>query len=348
MFSWWNKRHKSPSTKTLDSNNFPAQIEVIPNRLAVTVYLHDFKGRYPSWTYVTSGLQKMNQPEVSITLLRKDNIQFPDEPLKLILELYSLAEQGRIVHAGGTTQFGPRKFYNNHLAYIPAHPIEGVSLPPDAIMAISVTEEELGAIHAFGILRFMARLGRKMSYFPCPPWLDTERTGLSFGEIHKNPVRDLQKYGILSVVRCIRCTQVRILKVDEWIVLRLSRRSQSCIAEALAQFSEKECFALLTELDADADGCLVWESGQKEPTAIMMDGRQDVAQLCGCFVVWMPEQETSDSEIIEDGFLVKLTAKIWSDIRNALMNGQPFSVTSDKLSFQIEWDFFIQTCPPEP
>src|ERR1044071_4089153 len=66
---WWRKRPVS-SAPTV-SSLAPTRVELIPGRLAVHIYPHDFstqQGSLPCWTYLTEGLQRLNQSEVSVSL----------------------------------------------------------------------------------------------------------------------------------------------------------------------------------------------------------------------------------------------------------------------------------------
>jgi hypothetical protein len=95
----------------------------------------------------------------------------------------------------------------------------------------------------------------------------------------------------------------------------------------------------LTALDASADGCLVWEPGQKEPLAITPPDSKG-QRLCGCFVLFAPEQETSGGQMVEDGFVITFPAGQWSSVRQALLDARPIQVgaTEGRLPVHIEWD----------
>ncbi len=255
----------------------------------------------------------------------------PQEPLHLFAMLHQLAHQGRIVQAGGWTQFGTRKFLDRHLAYIPAQSIATIPMAPDTIMAISVTDDEQTAVQAFGILRVMARLGQQARYYPCPPWSDSSRTGLAFAQTHQD--------SLLTRLPCIYRPQVRILRMHDQLVMRLAPAIRPHLVEQLNQFAENIPIAFLTDLDTEADGCLVWEPGQTEPNAITPPESQG-AQIGGCFVACVPEQETTGGLVIEDGFVVCFTAGEWHAVRQALHAGQPIHVaaTDGRLPLHVEWD----------
>jgi len=214
---------------------------------------------------------------------------------------------------------------------MPAHAIATVSMAPDTIMAISVTDDELLAVQAFGILRVMARLGQQARYYPCPPWLDPSRPGIVFAQTRQD--------SLLARLPCVYSPQVRILRRHDQLMLRVAPASRSHLAEQLNQFAENIPIALLTDLDAEADGCLVWEPGQTEPNAITPPESQG-AQIGGCFVACVPEQETTGGRLVEDGFVVFFTAGEWHAVRQALHDGQPIQVagTDGQLPLRVEWD----------
>src|SRR3954464_16073561 len=111
--SWW-KRHPPPAPPTPTAVS-TSRVELIPGQLAVRIYPHDLATQHGSiacWTYVTDGLQRLHQPDVSMTLLRSPNTAAPQEPLHFFSMLHQLAQQGRIVQVGGWTQFGARKFFD--------------------------------------------------------------------------------------------------------------------------------------------------------------------------------------------------------------------------------------------
>ncbi len=332
--SWWKSRQppEPPASDTVSLD----WVELIPDRLAVRIYrpnLDTFEhGAMACWTYVTEGLQRLNQPEVCLTLRRLPNTSAPQEPLQLFLMLHQFAEQGRIVKAGGWTQFGARKFFDRHLMYIPVQPIADVPLSPETILAISVTEAELQAVQAFGILRVMARLGQQARFYPCPPWLDPSRPEIDFTQTLKE--------SLLSSFHRIRTPQVRILhQMRNRLTLRLSPAIRDQLAEELDSLAENDPVAFLTDLDKEADGCVVWEPGQTEPNAIPLpDSRGE--QIGGCFVAFVTDQETTGGRFIEDGFLIFLTNTQWHSVRCALLGGQSMRIdaTDGLPPLNIEWD----------
>jgi hypothetical protein len=330
--SWW-KRGRSPAPPASTSVS-PTRVELIPGKLAAQIYQHELttqQGPILCWTYVSDGLQRLGQPDVSITLLRQTNTPAPQEPLHLLAMLHQLAQQGQIVQAGGWTEFGSRKFFDRHLVYIPAQPLDTVTLPPATIIAISVTDDELKTVQETGILRVMARLGQQARYYPCPPWLDPKRPGIRFDQTRHE--------SLLSRIARLCFPQVRVLRTHDQLIMRLSPSVRQQLSQQLGQIDEHMPVAFLTNLDAEADGCLVWEPGQTEPAAITPpDSRGE--RICGCFIACVPDQESNGGQLFEDGFVAFLTAIEWQSVRQALRDGQAMQVTATtgRLPLRIEWD----------
>jgi hypothetical protein len=49
------------------------------------------------------------------------------------------------------------------------------TLPKQYLQALPLTHAEKDVVVRFGALRVLSQLGRSVSYFPYPPWFDTER-----------------------------------------------------------------------------------------------------------------------------------------------------------------------------
>ncbi|HMG24473.1 MAG TPA: hypothetical protein VK607_24220, partial [Kofleriaceae bacterium] len=163
----------------------PVRVEVIPDQLAVEVYLHEIasqQGAIACWTYVTDGLAAHGQTEIAFTLRHDpDDVSdvFPDDPLRLFATIHGLAATGQRVGAGGVTEFGEAMFFGHHVLYAPAQGLAGVALPAACLAALLVTADELRAVRTFGAARVLARMGQAAAFYPFPPWADRRRRGLT-------------------------------------------------------------------------------------------------------------------------------------------------------------------------
>ena len=287
--SWKNKLFGGISRPRKEKGSFPVHIELVPQSLIAKVYLHEIEThRNPLlvWSYITDGLKTHNQKEVIFTLLRKPNERpeaFLRDPLELFIVINELAEQGRLVDIGSVTQFGENKFLHRHLAYIQPQSFPGVAVPDPAIHAILVSEDEVVAIQEFGITRVIARLGLESQYFPCPPWSDRSRPGISFVQTRKE--------SILALTIRVYASGIRVVQEDQQIIVRLPASKSEWIKKLLTETPTTAPLALLTDLDPRADGCLVWEPGQSQPAAITAPD-SDGSCLSGCFVLFVPDQNS--------------------------------------------------------
>jgi len=163
--SWWNRLLGRGAEAQPSKTTFPVRAELIPGSLTVTVYLHSVDtpgGPISCWSYVTDGLIAHHQKEVVFTLRRDRNERvddFPQEPFQLFITFHQLAQQEKVVDEGGFTQFGARDFLGHHLMYVHPHPLPGVEIPANAILALLVTKDEVLAVQEFGSTRVIARLG---------------------------------------------------------------------------------------------------------------------------------------------------------------------------------------------
>ena len=323
--SWIKKQYETPVQPGYAETSAPSSVEIIPGELSVLIYRHDVEARsgaVPCWTYVSSGLQRYQQFEIALTLVRQAReTPPPEEPLTLIRTINDLAQAGRLVFAGGVSEFGGAKFLGGHIAYLPAQTLPGVPIPANALCAILLTDEELVTAKSFGITRVMARLGQAFNYYPCPPWADPARTSLAFAETNKQTA--------LANVARLRIPGCRVYKdeVKKHVVLVFRRGSGEIVTKRLAEVPSNIAFAFLSEFDPDADGCLVWQPGQSAPTAITPEG-SNAQRVCGCFLMLAVNQAEDRVLIHEDGFGAILTQSSWHAMKEALRQEQTLEITT--------------------
>ena len=319
MFGWGKKKSASEPA----SGPAITKIELVSGQLAVNIFQHELStvgGKIACHTYVTEGFPNLRHPEVSITLLQ-EAIPYPSqEPIQFFVTLANFAQQGRIIRAGAFTQFGARKFFGRHLAYIDAPTLDGLPLPAGTLAAISVTEDELKVTQSQGILRVMSRLGEQARYYPCPPWIDPRRQGIEFGTT--------LQHSLLEKMGRIQAQQMCVMQTNHELTLRTSPELRPQLAEVFKQLGDDQPIAMLTGLDAEADGCIVWRPGQTESTAITPPNSQG-KRLAGCFIIFVSEQSESGGKMIEDGFGIFLKREEWRAVRNALTEGTPLQIAGD-------------------
>ena len=317
-----------------DKTGLRSRVELIPGELAVEVYRHELPMRESTlscWTYVTHGLQRHDQAEIIFTLLRQcDEAKPPKEPIRLFQMIDELTEAGHVVDAGGVTQFGTRSFLGRHLAYIPAQELPGIAVPPGAICAILVTEDEVCAVQEFGITRVMARLGQASRYYPCPPWSDPSRAGICFERTRQE--------SLLGRVPRMFVVGARVYQANGKVILLLEKGYGAVASAQIQEMNDDAGFALLTDLAPEADGCLVWEPGQTGPAAITPDGSTG-QRLSGCFLLLAAGQNEDGVVGIEDGFGALLTRESWKAMREAIVDQKRLEIapTGGRMGLVLEW-----------
>lgn len=338
--------HKPPSGSSADPSepSWPVRIEIIPGKLSVRVHRHEIEtqgGPVPCWSYVTQGLTALQQTEIVFTL-RSDPDEaadaFPQDPLRLFAAIHPLAEAGQRVTSGSFTEFGAQGFFGHHLLYVRAQSLTGVTLPASCLAALLVTAEELRAVREFGTTRVLARMGQAAGHYPFPPWSDRQRRGLSF----ERSFRD----SLLAKSPRASAHDVHVGMQGTQVTVSALRSEQSSWQDRLAQVPEAAVLTLLTAIDPTANGCLTWVPGQSGPEAIVPRG-SDGSRVCGCFVMFVPEQPAIGALLLEDGFAVKLTTEAWRAIRGALIAGTDLTLPAegDDMSFALTWRDEIYVSP---
>jgi len=334
---WWQSLIGRRRTAHIDQAEFPLQLELLPGQLTARVHLHDIPsldGPVPCWSYVSRGLSAHGQKDLILSLRRTAGEAvdgFPRDPLRYFMDVYRLAEQGRVVDAGAITEFTAPTFLGRKgVLYVQPEASQNVERLQNALGVILLTEEELGAVKAFGPTRVIARLGDAARYYPCPPWSDRARGGLPFASTLEQ--------SILSRVARYWMRGVRVRRVGNRIVLRVLPRVREQLDACLAPIPPNMGVALLTELDPGADGCLVWEPGQAGLRAITPQ-RSNGSRLSGCFMLFVPQQPADGGKVVEDGLAMLLTDASWGAVLRAVGAGESLTIPAaeDGLDFSLEW-----------
>jgi hypothetical protein len=335
--AWRKTRLGSSAAGRADESTWPVELEIVPGKLSARVYLHDidFRGRpIACWSYVSHGLTALEQAEIVFTLRRdpdEPSDGFPQDPLHLLATIYQLADNGQRVGPGDVTGFGDRSFLGHHLLYVEARPLDGVPLPRSCLAALLITADELRAVAQFGSTRVLALMGHASGYYPFPPWADRRRPGLSLARTFEQSVLSKQIPRVASPDICVA------VESNEIIVSAL-RGAQPPWRDRLGDLPDDVPLALLTALDPTANGCLVWVPGQSAPEAITPQG-SDGSRLCGCFVVFIPEQPDNGGRMHEDGVVMELIADSWKAVRSALIEGRDVRVPAagTDMSLALTW-----------
>jgi hypothetical protein len=281
---------------------------------------------------VSEGLREHGQREIVFSLVRPPGTGVEDaarEPLQLLAAIARLAREGRLVDEGGCTEVGPAGLFGHPalrgVVYQAARPLDGVDVPGGALAAVALVAPEMDTARRFGALRVLARLGRAHRFFPTAVWCDPGRA----------PAMAAEAGSVLERVASAQVPGVSVVTSEDRVTLRVARSAQETLARGLATLPAEVPLALLTSLDPDADGCLVWSPGQNAPEAISAPGGRG-ARLSGCFALFASQQAADAVNPFEDGFAILLTAASWARVRQALAQGRPLEIPGSR-SFGVEW-----------
>jgi Smad anchor for receptor activation-like, C-terminal len=320
----------------------PWEYEVIPEALSAMVYVHEIKTSgepVPVWTYASYGLEDVGQPEVILTLRRRADEAIedvPPEPLNFFKGIYKLASQGKLVAPGGYTHFRGDGFLSFHGVLYGQASALGMELAPGTLAAILVSEDELQAAKLFGNTRILGRLAKQVRHYPQPLWSDRDRPRLEVAEIMES--------SLLARIARLGVPGIRATADGKRLTLRIDPAAADRLLAELDELPSDLPFALLLEVDPEAQGCLIWEGpSQQQPTAVAPAGSPGKA-LCACFLLVAPGQDTDLWRTMEDGYGLVLTEASTAALRETLTRrgSWELSCKDDKL-FRLLW-----TAPPDP
>jgi hypothetical protein len=316
---------------------FPARAEIVPGELVVRVHLHDLptvNGREPCWIFVSEGLWALRQKEIVLILKREPGERpedFPREAFFFYELVYELAAYGSLVSAGGHTDFGEAGLLGRRAAgYIESPALGSVAPQSPSLVAILLTEGEFAAYQAIGLSRIRALLGKAYNHFPCPPWSDRRRPSVI--------TKDALKTSLLARAATLNTSGALASCENGVLTLRLPQGARYRLAAELEPLGNDGTFAILSEIDPSADGCLVWTPGETRHTAISPPGVRP-SRFGGCFLAAAPVAGTAAdrSQFFEDGFLLSLTAGSYRALRAALRTGAALELPSSPDRFRLEW-----------
>jgi hypothetical protein len=314
------------------------QLEIVPGRVYARVFAHDLRGPrgdVPCHSWVTDGLRTFGHKEIVFTMVRPPNAGIehaPHEPIALLGAIASMAQQARLVDAGGVTEVGPAGLFGRPqlrgVAYETAWPMDGVALPPGCLSAVALVGHEMDTVKRFGALRALARIGRAYTFFPTAPWCEPDRA----------PLFPPDNQTILNGVACASFPGTSALLVGGAIVVRIPRTQLATLAQSLPSLPPTAGVVFLLSLDPRADACLVWTEGQQGPAAITPPGSR-AERMSGCFALFVPQQQGDGGNPFEDGFAFQLTDASWARVRDGLMRGQPLTIptTHQGKALVLEW-----------
>ena len=218
------------------------------------------------------------------------------------------------------------------MAYVKPFGITGLDNQDSLLSCILLTEGELAVARRFGLARVLALMGFNFSHFPCPPWVDRNRNS-----VITEQVAHTMEESILAKVPQFAIPGLRVMLSSTKVIVKCKNGTHHGMRELLKQIPDEAPVVLLAELDPDANAILVWQAdNSKGPSAITPPG-SDGTKVGGCSVLFFPEQDQTNAQVIEDSFLVSLTTKDWVKLRNGLMTGKDAGAGDPSQRTEIEW-----------
>lgn len=314
--------------------SFPLKLNASTD-LEVDIHLHEFflgDRQRECWTYLTTGLAKYGQKEMSLSLLMEDDDdenEFPKTPIKIFQLLEKYARDGKIVDIADATKLGKTGLFGfTALYYMPAIHYEGL---PDcdnylALMLVHQTEYEFAK--RYGFTRLLSRIGKFCSSFPYPTW-NTRRRPSLFKPDHRED-------SVLNEIDLLHLKGTQAELVHDVVLLTLHTSNKHRLAQYLDRLaSQNKAFALQTSLPLTANACLYWEPGQTRPGAYTAP--DEVTRIGAAFIIF-ESTKTSSSRLIEDGFLFSLSRQTLSRLRTSCGSTRNSGVIeSSGMRLSLQW-----------
>jgi hypothetical protein len=341
FFGWLKRADATPPVEKSTSPAFPQSIEVIPGKLKVKVFLHEIKYKnetIPCWTFLTDGLMSQKQKEIIFTLRREKDQKPEDYPRSFFgffETIFHIAEKGDLVEVGDMTLFGETGFMGHKdfrgIGYVGPQGYPGVETSGVSLLAgILLKADEAQIAWNLSLTRITGLLGMKYRYYPFPTWSDLRREPVtSLGAMEKSVLGKIARVGVPA----------SYYEQNNRIFLWVSSSGQAKLKKILDKIDPATPLALRTQVDPRANACLVWPSGQDQPTAITPEN-SDGTRKSGAFLAFVPEQKANQVRTMEDGFMLLLTNADWQKVREALLSGANVFLPAsgpDTASLSVEW-----------
>lgn len=271
------------------------------------------------WSFRSEGLAAHGQAEIAILLAAHpiDQLDGLVQHLSQVLRSISdFAAKGQIVGPGDRTQLGVAGFLGGRtargLVYTRPRAIEGVTLPSGALLAVLMLGDEIDAVNALGATRVLGRLGKQARYYPTPPWSDRGRTAAG---AHAGDAAS-----ILGHVAKVNAPGVYARLEGTTILVHTTEAARTPLLRALATLPADAAFALIPEVDPDADALFVWHAGEQTRGAIAPEGSTG-QRIALCFLAFMRDRDADLGQRVEDGAVMSLTPGSWPRVLDALRTG---------------------------
>ena len=317
--------------------SFPCRLVIVPDQLEMTGFAHDLNTAGPTlacWTFVSDGLIGYGQKELVLTVAR-----VPDESpeaiardiAKLLSTVQQYAARGQRVDVGDITVFeGSGPAGARGVAYVRPAPLDGVVVPSSALAAIPLIGAEAEVAAVFGMTRIIGRLARHYRHYPCPPWWDRSRQTIaaSAGE----------DTSILARLARHRVPGVSGRRERDGIRVRVHPSAHDKLVQVLDAAPGEVAQALLTDLDSEADGLLVWHPGAQQLEAATPAGSR-AERVSIAFIALAPGTTETGGRILEDGAVLMFMAPAWDAFREAVRRCESVTIppTVGYGAITLEW-----------
>ena len=313
---------------------FPLKINASTN-LEIDIHLHEFflgDRQRKCWTYLTTGLAKYGQKEMSLSLLLEDDDdehEFPKTPIKIFQLLESHARDGKTVGIADATKLGKTGLFGfTALYYLPAIHYQGLPDCDNHLALMLVHQAEYEFAKRYGFTRLLSRIGKFCSSFPYPTWNTRRRPSLYAG--------DHREDSVLNEVNLLTLKGIQAELVDQVVLLSLQSADKHRFAHHLDLLKGgNNVFALQTSLPLAANACLYWEPGQARPGAYTAPN--EVTRIGAAFTMF-ETAKTSSSRLIEDGFLFSLSGQDLSRLKTSCESSRDSAILeSSAMGLSLQW-----------
>ena len=331
--------------------------------------------RCPCWTYISSGLHAVNQPEIVFTIRQRDNEDREDflmVPLEWARILYLAAANDHKnldahclckiyyqdpikVDIGGVVQetnldlwtdfqnLGALVHLEHHGDYVDVPPLP---YPRHHVMAL--THREAAVAEQFGTHRVLSRLTFDTSWFPMPPWIDRDRPDImsmadNAGSFYITvPVPSAKIYGLSALI--VNETDLLLRVPDD-------PAKRSAFQEYVRrQHEQHHALRFQCYLPSDSECLTSWKTGNKAPQ--YMAKTQEFSRASLNFFVVAQGQDKDACKMVEDGYGLLLTDSTWMRMREAIVQGREWKIglydlTALKMkNFWLQWRRYGEEEPP--
>jgi hypothetical protein len=351
-----------PAASDASTAGVVATEHVVAGKLTITVVAHTIataQGNAACWSYVSEGLSGVGQKEIVFTVKRgpgEADRDYPRNILGFYGLVYQVASEGQWVDNGDTTILGPTSdgLFGARwrgIIYTDTIGMKGVDVRSGQLMAVVVSAAEVEVAQRMGVMRVLSRLGQANAFFPTTPWLDRDRSEVtSPGDLDKSILVQTRTAHFAGATvhqdsaganpgADIPVGKIRTVEVyPDLVTLTLPSKLPDDARQAIGALGDDDPVAILTGPDRTASMAIVWQPGQSAPTAIVAPDTAG-ARIAGNFVLFLPGRPENKASILEDGFVVELSADAWIRVRQAMARGEPISVSGGdgKRIFTMAW-----------